>query len=61
MFDAYTSLLLNDLRKYIRYKPKCKTCVYEKLGCETTCKQYKRIPLDVQKGGYCERYIKSRC
>lgn len=42
-------------RKFKR-KPKCKTCNNEKLGLETVCKMYKKIPMDVQKGGYCGYY-----
>lgn len=36
----------------------CNICKYRKLGLSTICEQYKRIPLDIQNGRYCRKYMK---
>lgn len=42
----------------IRRKPICNTCIYQKKGLTTLCENYKRIPSDVQRGKYCEKYLR---
>ena len=42
----------------IRRKPICNTCIYQKKGLTTLCENYKRIPADVQRGKYCEKYLR---
>jgi len=44
---------LGDL---IGRRPKCKTCTNEKMGLGTVCEKFKKIPIDVQHGGYCDYY-----
>jgi len=53
--DLFNELLGNSIRR----KPLCKTCIYQKKGLTTMCEKYKRVHPGVQKGGYCERYIKN--
>lgn len=42
-----------------RKKSICNTCKYQKLGLQTICEKYKRIPSDVQHGKYCGKYVKN--
>lgn len=50
--NPYTQMLSGQIRR----RPKCRTCTNEKLGLETVCEKYKKIPVDVQHGGYCDYY-----
>lgn len=46
---------LNSLFSSLR-TPMCNTCKHKKRGLTTICHRYKRIPIDIQRGGCCEKY-----